>query len=657
MRRIISSRRKQGQFTSAPVVSGNTTIGSVLSVTNGVFDGPSSTYTYQWFLDSSPISGATSSTYTLPALSNGILRCIVKATNALGTVKSTSNFFTIRNSFNFVVKTDNTSTGSSTVTQFKLPLISTGTYNFTVYWGDGTSNTITTWNQAQTTHTYATAGTYNISITGTITGFCFNNAGDKLKILSVGWWGPLRPSNNSGTFFGCTNLTLDNVKDVLNLTGMTALNNFFYACSSLVKVNRIGEWNTSNITSLNRMFENCYNFNDNVGGWNTSNVIDMQNVFANARNFNNGGSPDIGNWDTSKVTTFRFLFGSDANGVYHSFNQYIGDWNTSAVTNTSSMFGRNIKFNQDINTKSVTKNGVTYTAWDTKEITNMGFMFNGYAGDGNYGVFNQYIGDWNTSKVTTMGSLFQSQPKFNQDISTKVVTVNGVTYTAWDTLNVTNMGYTFYGDSFITPSEFNQNIGNWNTSKVTTMTTMLQFNTSFNQNIGTKTVTVNGTTYTAWNTSLVTNMNYMLGGCSVFNNGGSSSINDWNVANVTGITQTFWNASAFNQPLNSWNTVKVTNMGGTFYNAANFNQSLSNWKANLVTTFIEGSTNFMQGKTFYDYSTANYDALLIGWASRPVLANKTINFGTIKYTSAAVAARAILTSAPNNWTIIDGGQI
>jgi hypothetical protein len=31
------------------------------------------------------------------------------------------------------------------------------------------------------------------------------------------------------------------------------------------------------------------------------------------------------------------------------------------------------------------------------------------------------------------------QTSFNEDIGTNVVTVNGITYTAWDTLNVTNM--------------------------------------------------------------------------------------------------------------------------------------------------------------------------------------------------------------------------
>jgi hypothetical protein len=35
------------------------------------------------------------------------------------------------------------------------------------------------------------------------------------------------------------------------------------------------------------------------------------------------------------------------------------------------------------------------------------------------------------------------QSSFNQDIGTKVVTINGITYTAWDTLNVTDMNFMF----------------------------------------------------------------------------------------------------------------------------------------------------------------------------------------------------------------------
>jgi hypothetical protein len=63
----------------------------------------------------------------------------------------------------------------------------------------------------------------------------------------------------------------------------------------------------------------------------------------------------------------------------------------------------------------------------------------------------------------------------------------------------------------------------------------------------------------------------------------------------------------------------------------------------------------MSQKTFVNYSSTNYNGLLIGWTSRPVKPNISINFGTIKYTSAASAARAVLTGSPNFWTIIDGG--
>jgi len=78
---------------------------------------------------------------------------------------------------------------------------------------------------------------------------------------------------------------------------------------------------------------------------------------------------------------------------------------------------------------------------------------------------------------------------------------------------------------------------------------------------------------------------------------------------------------------------------------------LFNWDISAVTT----ATSFLTGWTI---PTAHYDAVLIAWAALSVQPNVVISFGSSTYTIATSgAARAILTGAPNNWTITDGGGI
>ena len=49
--------------------------------------------------------------------------------------------------------------GISDTYSIQLPLVSTGTYDFTVDWGDGTTDYITTYDQIETQHTYQVRGT------------------------------------------------------------------------------------------------------------------------------------------------------------------------------------------------------------------------------------------------------------------------------------------------------------------------------------------------------------------------------------------------------------------------------------------------------------------------------------------------------------------
>ena len=79
--------------TVAPVATGSVLLDEVLSTTNGTWTGSATlSYSYQWYSDASPISGATSSTFTVTASEVGTtVYCEVTATNAVGSDSANSN--------------------------------------------------------------------------------------------------------------------------------------------------------------------------------------------------------------------------------------------------------------------------------------------------------------------------------------------------------------------------------------------------------------------------------------------------------------------------------------------------------------------------------------------------------------------------------------
>jgi hypothetical protein len=82
--------------TIAPVISGTTTLGSLLSSTTGTWTGnPLPTFSYQWTRNGLPIINANLSTYSLilaDSLAN--IQCLIIATNALGSDLAPSNIIT-----------------------------------------------------------------------------------------------------------------------------------------------------------------------------------------------------------------------------------------------------------------------------------------------------------------------------------------------------------------------------------------------------------------------------------------------------------------------------------------------------------------------------------------------------------------------------------
>lgn len=151
---------------------------------------------------------------------------------------------------------------------------------------------------------------------------------------------------------------------------------------------------------------------------------------------------------------------------------------------------------------------------------------------------------------------------------------------------------------------------------------------SFNQPIG------------AWNTTNVTSMNYMFSAATAFN----EPIGSWNTANVTNMGEMFNAATSFNQTLVNWNTENVGNMNSMFLSASAFNQNLSNWNISNVVNMSN-----MVDNSGIDCN--HYSQTLIGWAANSNAPNNfTLGADDRQYGTNAIAARDLLTNT-KGWTI------
>ncbi len=155
-------------------------------------------------------------------------------------------------------------------------------YDFIIDWGDGTTTTTIATNDpndARLTHTYAGAGTYEVSIYGDFPALYFNDTGDKDKIRTVEQWGAIQWATMLDTFRGCSHLDIT-ATDTPNLQNVTDMRGMFLG--SGVTGQNLNSWNVGNVTNMSFMFTGASNFNQNIGSWDVSNVTDMSWMLSNS---------------------------------------------------------------------------------------------------------------------------------------------------------------------------------------------------------------------------------------------------------------------------------------------------------------------------------------------------------------------------------------
>lgn len=429
-------------------------------------------------------------------------------------------------------KTDNA--GDSGPTQVLIPVPSNPIgFNYDVSWEEvgnsANSGSATNLTGAYTIE-FGTAGTYEVSISGTFPQFTFQGGtGDHDKLLSVEQWGGNPWVSMNGLFRGAKNLVI-NATDAPDLSSVVDFSSAFQGCEQMNA--DLSGWDMSNAINVTAMFFSASNFNQDLSSWDVSNVTDMSELFFLATSFDG----DLSTWQVQNVTDMSFMFGGAS-----SFNQDLSAWDPDTVQTMQSMFAGAASFNQPLN------------SWDVQSVKNMNEMFSGASS------FNQDLDTWNTSGVTDMQRMFRQASTFNGDIST------------WQTQNVLDMSY-----MFSQATVFNGNISNWNVSSVTTMASMFENATAFNQDI-------NG-----WTVDDVQDMSRMFYQADVFN----LPIDQWKVNSVTTMNQMFALNDAFNQDLSTWDVGNVSDFQSMFLFATAFDQDLGSWDmgmANNLTNMFSSS--------------------------------------------------------------------
>jgi surface protein len=184
-----------------------------------------------------------------------------------------------------------------------------GTCNCVINWGDGTTTSrVGTFSPLgdSVSKTYASTGTYTITITGTMT-----NYGDPFMVQtwlkSVTSWGTTGLTGLFGGFYGANQLTsLPSNSPPSTITNMS---DTFAACT--VFNQDISNWNVGNVTTMNAMFRDASSFNQNISTWSVGNVTNMNSMFQSATAFNQ----NLSSWITG-LTSQPSSFSSSANATF-----------------------------------------------------------------------------------------------------------------------------------------------------------------------------------------------------------------------------------------------------------------------------------------------------------------------------------------------------
>jgi len=541
----------------------------------------------------------------------------------------------------FVSNWDTSNAWVWTSSQIVLPLDSSWTFNFEIDWWDGTSDTITTYDQAEATHTYAAAGTYTLTMSWQLDGISFDEqSSSNRKLVEVtDWWNA--KIADGGWQFRWTNFTTPSAI-APDLSLVTDANRMF---ENAILWSNINTWNFSNVINANRMFYlsdinasisniifswisntfemfNGADINANLVSWDIWSTLDGTRMF-NGANIN----ADISWIDLSGIQNATNMFDttdidfalsnldfSSVSNAYRMFyqaniNEDLTNWDFENLTSSSRMF-ENTNINwiiswwdvsaaSDANLmfhRAIIDSDVTWL--DLSWVWNASGLFNG-------ATINTDIASLDLSNAFNVSSMF-SDTNINVSVTNMDLSSATGAYRLFYQTDITNsitnldLSSVTYVREMFNGTSIDATISWWNLSSLRDAEYMF-YNTDINTDI------------TGIDFSGITEARNMFDRAD-FN----IALTDLDLSGVTDAYRMFYFADIINAITNL--DLSSANYVREMFNRANINANLSWWDMNTLT---DGT---------YMYYDANINAD-ITWVSMSSLQNATRMFQRADFTS------------------------
>ena len=181
----------------------------------------------------------------------------------------------------------------------------------------------------------------------------------KVTNLDLSMFNTSQVKNMYRLFRGCSELETINFGNNFDTSNVTTMAEMFWMNSKLKSLD-VSTWNTGKVTSMGTMFYGCSSIETLEFGPNfdTSNVTSMDQMF---RNMSSLTELDLSMFNTGNVVSMANMFLYDSNLEKITFGP---NFTTESVTTMQGMFEYCGKLTE-----------LDLTTFDTKNVTNMGYMF------------------------------------------------------------------------------------------------------------------------------------------------------------------------------------------------------------------------------------------------------------------------------------------